>query len=76
MPPPAVAAGASSGDALLEGAGRVIRSSLGFTGLAAKVAGDLAAAFKADAERYMKEMEVQEAAKVRNSGGVLCPNPS
>ncbi|KAG2447430.1 hypothetical protein HYH02_007756 [Chlamydomonas schloesseri] len=63
VPPPAVAAGASSGDALLEGAGRVIRSSLGFTGLAAKVAGDLAAAFKADAERYMKEMEVQEAAK-------------
>lgn len=46
VPPPAAPASASSGDALVEGASRVIGSSLGFAGLAAKVAADLAASIK------------------------------
>ncbi|KAG2490289.1 hypothetical protein HYH03_011241 [Edaphochlamys debaryana] len=63
VPPPAAPAQAASGEALVEGAARVIKSSLGFTGLAARVAGDLAAALKADAERMLKDMEAAEAAK-------------
>ncbi|KXZ43807.1 hypothetical protein GPECTOR_80g167 [Gonium pectorale] len=63
LPPPAAATSATSGEALVEGANRVIRNSLGFTGLAAKIAGDLASALKADAERYFKEVETAEAAK-------------
>ncbi|GIL89995.1 hypothetical protein Vretimale_18008 [Volvox reticuliferus] len=63
VPVPAVPTAASSGGALVDGASRVIRNSLSFTGLAAKIATDLATAFKADAERYLKELEIQEAAK-------------
>ncbi|GLI68475.1 hypothetical protein VaNZ11_012901 [Volvox africanus] len=63
VPVPAAPTAASGGDALVDGASRVIRNSLSFTGLAAKIATDLATAFKADAERYLKELEIQEAAK-------------
>ncbi len=61
------------------GAGAVatnlVYAGLKFSGLAARVAGDLASSLKADAEKMMKDMEVEAEAKVgvwqalRGAGG-------
>ena len=42
----------------------MLYAGLKFTGLALNVAGDLAKSMRQDAERVMKEMEVEAAAKV------------
>ena len=56
------------------GAGvNMIYAGLKFTGLALSVAGDLAKAVRQDAERVMKEMEADAAAKVSDCASVpLC----
>lgn len=54
-----------STDSLLGSANSLIAKSLRFTGMAAKVAAGVASAIKADADKYMAQLELEAEARVR-----------